>query len=160
MLKGTDSAAMTKANVTMAYIRQECISLSYNCPRIGRTELYGAPWYQRPVLLFHCPLFISWPSGYPITVRAPATIPTFQPAEGRKRQWKAYIFFMVKDRTRKLHIPLCVRPVGQNQEVVFHFCLGSIGRNLGARLDFAAGEPGKMQSFDWQPFSQLKLVLL
>lgn len=41
MLKRTDSAAMTKANVTMAYIRQECISLSYNCPRIGRTELYG-----------------------------------------------------------------------------------------------------------------------
>lgn len=41
MLKRTDSAAMTKANVTMAYTRQEFISLSYNCPRIGSTDLYG-----------------------------------------------------------------------------------------------------------------------
>lgn len=85
MLKRTDSATMTKVYVTVAYTRHGFISLPYNCPRRGRTDLYGAS----VVSDIHTPFSMSFVhlNGFPdssITRGGTATLPTFQPTEGKK----------------------------------------------------------------------------
>lgn len=41
MLKRTDSAAITKANVTVAYLTYQFISVSCNCSKLSCMELHG-----------------------------------------------------------------------------------------------------------------------
>lgn len=41
MLKRTDSAAITKANVTVAYPTYQFISVSCNCSKLSCIELHG-----------------------------------------------------------------------------------------------------------------------